>query len=597
MNLRSFPLQNKKIQKCVSPLLRIGTCEVMNASQNFFLDSFFVCNSQNHQLFLQQQENDSPISSCTEILENKCSNLFGNFIGAGMMDSPTNRGTSAFISQYLTKALSLHTRVPQEMKELKKKFPADPLVDVMLYGLSLRNLMQPRGRFCSPSTSTMPNRTFSAHQESTKLPPLSVIDGWDMEQYALCADAALLQHFCPKQNSCSSSVRPCSFSHSDASLSGCSGVWFTAVAVPCASFALGEGRKTIKNERRTVEQLYNPSLMLDVCVSGVGNSRAFGLKKGRGQKFLESKNPNTVVSPLAYDLRNVLIPLSMDHLPAREEELRRIVFAGGAVENEKLIVGKESSTSMPESSFHSSSRSLPLSRSFGYFLCKKNQHRSPKQQVLIAVPTTKTWTMSEGDALVLCNHAVFESRMNDNTTVDEVAKLVAYELDQNRSPEDVAGAVCDYAIRFGAEKALQVTVAVATTDSGDKCKPPLSLTPQLTEWVSPGSLYVEVCRHDVAYAEALLRDCKRCGISLPELLWKRWEKIHQVLPLRHSLPLASMYGKECGALQQRMDEEALLFSHPVLERVGTSKCGKEILMPVFASLAKQLLPEKLKVLL
>lgn len=595
MNMRSFPLQNKKIQKCVTPFLSIGTCEVMNASQNFFLDSFFVSNSKNHQLFSQQKGYRSSESSCSEISESRCSNLFGNLVGAGLMDSFTNRGTSAFISQYLAKALSLHTRVPQEVKELKKEFPADPLVDIMLYGLSLRKLMRPQGRFGSTSTSMMPNRTPSAYQKLTELPPLSVIDGWDMEQYALSADAALLQYFGSKQSSCSSTVSPCSFSRSDGSLSGCSGVWFTAVAAPYASFATEKGRDAIKNEKQTVEQLCNPSLMLDVCVSGVGNSRAFGLKKSRGQKFSEATTPNTVISPLAYDLRNVLIPLSMDHLPAREEELRRIVLAGGAVENEELIVGNERCTSIQKSSFNSSPRRLPISRSFGYFFAKKNEHCSPKQQVLIAVPTTSTWTMSEGDALILCNHAVFESRMKDNTTVDEVARLVAYELDQGRTAEDVAGAVCDYAIRFGAEKALQVTVAVATTDNADRCNAPFPVTPQFTEWVSPGSLYVEVCRHDVSYAEALLRDCKRCDISLPELLWKRWEKIHQVLPSRHSLPLASMYGKECGALQQRMDEEALLFSHPVLEKIGTSKCEKEILMPIFTSLAKQLLPEKLKI--
>lgn len=581
MALRAFPLQTKRFKKCILPYMKVGTCEVMNASPEFYLDSFFVSNSKNRLLFAVQPDKEHAIKANSSIQKAHSGNLLGTFVGAGLLDSSTDRDSSIFISRYLARALSFHTRVPQEVKALKKEFLDDPLLDVMSCALSRHRLMRPGGAFSFSPTSEGSTRCSSPHHRSPGAPPLSIIDGWDMEQYALAADAAFFQHLFQKQRSSSSTSGRGSF-FSGMPSSGCGGVWFTASVVP-SPFTEELGRMTTN----AAEQPASSSLALDVCVSGIGDSRAFGIKNGGWENAFPTATPGVLYSHL-YDARRHLIPLSMDHLPAREEELRRIVFAGGAVENGKLILrnGKNGDSQ------DSPSLRFSLSRSFGYFSCKNNDQRSPMQQIITAVPTTNTWTMGDGDALVLCNHAVFESRMED-TTVDEVAKLVACELKKGHSPEQIAGMVCDYAIRFGATKGLQVTVAVATTDLAE-CNVSLSSVPEYTESVSPGQLYVEVCRHDEGYARALLRDCTRCGISLSELMWRRWDRVRHMLSLRHSLPLASWYGKECGALQQCMEEEARLFSHPVLDEIGTSEYKKEAVMPIFRSLAKNLIPDKEK---
>lgn len=574
--------------------MTVGTCEVMNASSEFFLDSFFVGNSKNHLLFSPVEKNGIGTNTNFSVEKARSSNLLGTFVGTGLVDSCTDQGSSVFISQYLARALSLHTRVPQEISTLKKEFPADPLVDIMTCRLSRHRLMRPGTTLSFSPTSTTSNRCTSPQNEKSKSSSLSIIDGWDMEQYALSADAAFFQHLCQKYGSTSSS-------HTQGPSScavppvGCCGVWFTAGLVPAPLVAESDREGQMCAMKKNPAEAHSPfSLALEVCVSGIGNSRAFGIKKAERENSFHPTTPKSMLSYFSYDAHKQLIPLSMDHLPTREEELRRIIFAGGVVENGKLIFEKSPSENSKEPR-SCSSLTLSLSRSFGYFSWKNSYQCSPLQQKIIALPTTNIWTMTHGDALVLCNHAVFESRMEENTTVDEVSKLVAYALNRSHSPEEVAGMVCDYAIRFGASKALQVTIAVSTTNFPDAGDETYSSVPQYTEWVSPGPLYVEVCRHDVGYAKALLRDCQRCNISLPELLWERWNRVRHILSMCHSLPLASLYGKECGALQQSMEEEALLFSHPVLEKIGLSDCKKEVVMPTFVSLARSLLPDTLDV--
>lgn len=57
-------------------------------------------------------------------------------------------------------------------------------------------------------------------------------------------------------------------------------------------------------------------------------------------------------------------PLSFDHKPANESEARRIVAAGGWVE------------------FNRVNGNLALSRALGDFAFKKNEHKSPEEQIV-----------------------------------------------------------------------------------------------------------------------------------------------------------------------------------------------------------------------
>lgn len=578
-----FPLQNKKLQKCVLPYITIGTCEIMNEASHFLLDSFYAFNKKNRPMY-------SSSSSTSQIPHN-----FGDMVATGLLDSYTGREVSTFISDFLSRALSLHTRVPEELRALKREFPNDPVIDAMSFALSHQRSM--RGLSTKvPGTATSP------------------INAWDMEQYALCADSAFLQH-CQKLRSDSGSKGDESGDHfmqkntqqpvanrSDPTTfsgglrdTGCRGIWFSATLVPGGTDC--DASSTVVSSGESRVPALCSSTALDVCVSGLGSSRAFGLARNAlsPQRVRQSGG-----SPLDPSLTENIVPLSMDHIPLREEEYRRIINAGGHVVSQKgnMIDGNPYYT---------------VSRSFGHFSMKSDRQRSPSQQKIICLPTTTTWRMLPGDVLVLCNHAVFENRQQENTTVDEVVKVIARELDRGNSPEAVAASVCDFAMRFGASHSLQVTVAVATNPdernsshrldsnpSSDSSKAHATFgtePPLYTEWVEPGPVPVEMCRRHGPYFEALMRDCQRCGVSLPELLWLRWKQVRHVLPQRYALPLASLYGRETGILQQSMEEEAQLFSHPLLVSKTSgdrdADTSKDACMAVFNSIAKSLSPRRL----
>ncbi|EPY21934.1 protein phosphatase [Strigomonas culicis] len=284
---------------------------------------------------------------------------------------------------------------------------------------------------------------------------------------------------------------------------------------------------------------------LDVMVSGVGSSRAFGIVRN---PFSEGGKKSLLDTE-----RERMVPLSVDHIPFRTMEYRRITSAGGVLDSGKgnMIDGNP---------FYN------VSRSFGHWSMKNDLRLSPVEQKLIPLPSSMSWEMLPGDILVMSNQALYETRGEELSSMDELAKLAGREIDRGRSPEQVAASLCDFAIRFGADHALQVMVAVATEAPEEALAQQDGLQQlHFEEWVEPGPLYSEVFRRVPAYRASVQHDCDRLGVSLAKLLQLRWERVREILPLRHQLSLMPYYGKECGELQQAMDEEAHLFDHEVLK--------------------------------
>nr|CCC93709.1 putative protein phosphatase 2C [Trypanosoma congolense IL3000] len=540
--LQAFPLQHKKMSRFTLPFLRVGVCEVMNCAEREFMSSFTVQNTRNRRAYAQMG-----VSSCSSAAN---APLSADIAAAGLFDSYNGHSCSRFVSQYLATALSTHSVLPEEVARMRREQKEEQLVAIIMSSLSRRRTM---------------------HRKQEQLgegQPVAqpIFSEWDMQQYAMAADLAFLRG----SKACGSS----NFVHDSLSGNeGCRAVWFTASVAP---FTLREQRSceqkrvigssggmappplrsfdefedarrareiSAKHEtalgadNRKGKNREAPSypFCLDVLVSNVGDSRAFGI----------ARNPLTWGrSSLLDPTRQRTVPLSVDHHPLRTMELRRIVSAGGVVRSDAGDV-------IDGNPFYN------VSRSFGHSSMKCNPNRSPSEQKLIAVPTCNSWEMLPGDVLVLCNRSIFETRSEDVTSIDEVAKVVAREIDRGSTPEVAAGTLCDYALRFGAGHSLQVLVAVADDvdgsqqESGEGCR---------EEWVVPGPIYPQPCRHSPAYCAALLADCNRCGVTFPQLLELRWRRIRSVLACRHDLPFMPYYGKECSALQQVMDEEALLFS-------------------------------------
>jgi protein phosphatase len=377
---------------------------------------------------------------------------------------------------------------------------------------------------------------------------------------------------------------------------GCRGVWFSATVAPTAVEAqqrrsLTERRRQLapppqktllsaeEAEERYITQLIaNAPYCLDVTVGSVGTSRAFGV----------ARNPLTEgIRSLLDPSRERTVPLSVDHTPLRTAEYRRIIQAGGKIDSAEgdVIDGNPFMT---------------VSRSFGHWSMKSNARRSPVEQKIIALPTVKTWRMLEGDALVLCNHAVFETRHDEDSSMDELAKLVGRGLSAGLPVEAIASSLCDFAVRFGSEHSLQVMVAVATHASSDKATayqangknevppaPASGALPQFDEWVEPGPLYVGACLQFPELRKTLEVDCARCNVTVATLIRERWRRVRDLLPLRHHLSLLPFYGKECGVLQQVMEEEADFFAEDALEK-ATNPMDPQ-LDAVFQKLAKRLL--------
>ncbi|TPP42312.1 Protein phosphatase 2C family protein [Leishmania donovani] len=332
---------------------------------------------------------------------------------------------------------------------------------------------------------------------------------------------------------------------------GCRGVWFSATVTPTwlaeqQRQALTEHKQQLApspqrilacaeaaDEREVRELLAHTPFCLDVAVGCVGNSRAFGVARnaltGGMQSRLDASRERTV-------------PLSIDHSPLRTSEYRRVVQAGGIVDSTvgDMIDGNPY---------------YNVARSFGHWSMKKDGRRSPVEQKMIALPTVKTWRMLAGDALVLCNHAVFETRHQDDSSMDELAKVVGRGLSLDLPPEAIAASLCDFAVMVAVAGPAAGTAPCAASgdDSGMS-------VPEFSEWVDPGPLYLGACQRFPELRRRLQQDCARCEMTLASLIRRRWERVRDLLPTRHSLSLLPYYGKECGALQQIMEEEAIFLS-------------------------------------
>ncbi|KPA80017.1 putative mitochondrial protein phosphatase 2C [Leptomonas pyrrhocoris] len=576
--MKSFPLQHKKVQRLTMPYMHVGTCEIMNLATSYNMDSFNVFNRKNVTFYDKQRNTASSSSASAGAL---APSFFGEMVGGGLLDSYAGRDASTFISNYLSRALSMHTVIPAELRALRKEDPANPLLDLMMAGLRRR--------------SGMGVADFT-----------SVMSEWDFQQYAMYADSAFFNachvhrrasdaHQEEKAHFTSSARRDTlegrgggdnSGDQEHASIpaeeTGCRGVWFNATVVPMSvevqqRRVLAEQRQQLApppqktllsaeaaEERQVQLLLAQAPYCLDVTVGAVGNSRAFGV----------ARNPLTEGSRSLLDpSRERTVPLSVDHNPLRTAEYRRIIQAGGQVDSAvgDVIDGNPF---------------MNVSRSFGHWSMKNNAQRSPVQQKMIALPTVKTWRMLEGDALVLCNHAVFETRHQEDSSMDELAKLVGRGLSAGLPVEAMAASLCDFAVRFGSEHSLQVMVAVATKpeDGGAAASGPEY--PTFVESIEPGPLYVGACLQFPELQHALELDCARCGVTLATLIRERWRRVRDLLPLRHRLSLLPFYGKECGVLQQVMEEEASFFAEDALQK-ATDPMDPQ-LDDVFRTLAKRL---------
>lgn len=590
--MKAFPLQHKKMQRLTLPYMQVGTCEVINLATSYNMESFNVFNRKNVTFYDNTHHPTSAAAAAGTATAGSSASgsappsFTGEMVGGGLLDSYAGREAATFVRSYLSRALSLHTVIPAELRLLRKEDPQNPMLDIMMAGLRRR-----------------------AGMGVAEL--MSVMSEWDFHQYAMSADAAFF-------NACRANKRPGDDLQGGAMSpaapsprgdrtglqrphlgktkepsvlppeeTGCRGVWFSATVAPTYVEAqqrrqLTERRqqlapppqKTLASaeavaERQLRQLLAQTPYCLDVMVGSLGNSRAFGV----------ARNPLTDgMQSLLDPSRERTVPLSVDHTPLRTTEYRRITQAGGVVDSAvgDIIDGNPF---------------MNVSRSFGHWSMKRNGRRSPVEQKMIALPTVKSWRMLDGDALVLCNHAIFETRHQEDSSMDELAKVVGRGLSFGLPAEAIAASLCDFAVRFGAEHSLQVMVAVATSPAKSaeshsaKDTPPLPATtgdaaghyvseraapaalyPQFAEWIEPGPLYVGACLQYPELRDALAADCARCDVTLATLIRERWRRVRELLPLRHHLSLSPYYGRECGVLQQVMEEEANFFADDALAK-------------------------------
>ncbi|CAD2214216.1 protein phosphatase 2C [Angomonas deanei] len=494
-------LTNKKMQRLVLPYMKVGICEMMNASPNFFSDSFMVYNTKN-----RLYKGDALKSSEQQFL--------GDVVGGGLCDSYTGREVSSHICQFLANALARHACSIDEIQKLRKEFgQEDPLVDYLLMAHRAKRLRPAEDR----------------RLEST-------VSDKDMQQYAFLADASFFTN-CKRGG------------YNGVEETGCRGVWFSSTVTPTSlegqrrlavhrtdkDARIGLAPPAVKSLSETTSSAYERELervneieslyanSLDMVVSGVGDCRAFGICRNP----LTDGCKRSQLDPT----RERVIPLSVDHKPFRTDDFRRITAAGGVVDSSK-------SECIDDNPF------LNVSRSFGHLSMKSNPKLSPIQQKLIPTPSSFTWEMLPGDVLVLFNHAVIETESGEDTTVDELGKLVGRGVDAGMPPEQIAGSLCDHALRKGATHTLQALVVVA--ENMREGTATAQEGPDVNEWIDAGPIYFDACKHHEPYRAALLRDCERCGVSLAELLQLRCERVAPLLPMRHSLSLLPYYSSEAA---------------------------------------------------
>jgi len=100
------------------------------------------------------------------------------------------------------------------------------------------------------------------------------------------------------------------------------------------------------------------------------------------------------------------IPLSRDHKPTLKDERKRIEAAGGFVEYKRV------------------NGNLALSRALGDFIFKRNDHKSPQEQIVTAFPEVQQFTVNEDwEFVVLACDGIW-----DVMTSEEVVQFVRPRL-------------------------------------------------------------------------------------------------------------------------------------------------------------------------
>jgi serine/threonine protein phosphatase PrpC len=256
--------------------------------------------------------------------------------------------------------------------------------------------------------------------------------------------------------------------------------------------------------------------------------------------------------------RKRLVPLSVDMKPSRLEEGKRVMNAGGGVDLQRhamalhpppvdekgfLPKGFEPATSLPDDT-----PAIPVSRAFGFHRLKQNRFLGATHQQISPAPDVKTWTMRAGDLFVMASHALFETRSGEPTTVDSICDVVLEAVARRgissaASGEeadgvciDIASDLCDYAVRFGSPRNITVTVArcrdmVAVPRTMDDLEKDETIAKKLEAYstffvhdttVVPGALYPGALRGSKAYRSLVAADTERMGISLRDLLMRRY---------------------------------------------------------------------------
>ncbi|KAH7644622.1 protein phosphatase 2c-like protein 3 [Dermatophagoides farinae] len=105
-------------------------------------------------------------------------------------------------------------------------------------------------------------------------------------------------------------------------------------------------------------------------------------------------------------------PLSIDHKPTCEDEMNRIVSAGGWVQ------------------FNRVNGNLALSRAFGDFVFKRNEKRSATEQIVIAYPDIQTRSLtSDLEFIIMACDGVWDVMTNE-----EVVEFIRRRIFYRREP-------------------------------------------------------------------------------------------------------------------------------------------------------------------
>ncbi|ESL11231.1 protein phosphatase 2C [Trypanosoma rangeli SC58] len=330
---QAFPLQHKKMSRLLLPFLSVGVCEVLNCATRDHMSSFTVHNTRNrgaHVVMTGSSNSGLEAAASSSI---SCVPFMSEAVAGGLCDSFTGNQCSRYIGSYLARALGFHTVLSEGIAQLRRELKDDPIIDIMMSAIFCERLLQSRKSHAGKDTPPGFCRVFSERE---------------MQQYAMFADNAFM-NACRKGEAAGGFIENDALQNSVAANSGCRAVWFTASVAPFSLHETqcegkhavrrgaaaplsrqGEAKaiasKNTENERGAAPP--TSPFCLDVLVSNVGDSRAFGIARHTFPSGFRDLWDAT---------REPVVPLSSDHKPLRTQELRRIIAAGGVVRSD---VGK-----------------------------------------------------------------------------------------------------------------------------------------------------------------------------------------------------------------------------------------------------------------